>query len=1380
MDQYDYLTRDQLISLVRALGVDRGEGREPVSDNPDGLPEFGERAMRDFGKSSSPMRIFDRETLQYLAVNDAAVKFYGYSREEFLALTIRDTRHPEEHAAQLASLERSASYFQHGGSRRQIKRSGEVVVVELVTQDVFFNGRKARLALTIDITGRLRMQELLWRRQQEFESLAENLPDLVARYDRERRFLYANSAIEGALGLDRGQIIGRTQREVGLPGDLISIYDTSLSGVFATGQPHKVEFRLALASGERQFEAYHVPELNAAGAIGSVLCVARDITEHKRAEDDLKGQQQILDAVIDNLPVGVFIRDAKTHRYLRRNRFAQERFGPRNESSVGKAPHEIFSREQADQFVESDLRLFETGRMQEIPEQQVIDLGTGITRIQHLRKVPLYDENDEPWLVVGVADDITERKGERDLQNRLAAIVSHSRDAVISKDLDGIIRTWNPAAERLFGYSADEAIGRPIAMLIPQGRQEEDTVILERVRAGLPVEAVESVRLRKDGTPVDVSLSISPIMDSEGRVIGASQIARDITERRQNELAILRGASLARLLESLARAANQALTPEDAMVACLERICRHGHWALGRVELFDRGRPPEAVGRSIWYAPDRDRFAEFIRFSTGRAHSGVGVFIGRLLREQTAVWLEDLKTRSGFVRWESAIAHGLHSAFAFPVIVRGELVAIMELFSDEVRAPDPHIMGAAHSLASQLARIVEREWAHQANARMAAIVASSHDAIVSRTLDGVILTWNRAAERLFGYTAEEIMGRNIEILYPDELKPDISRRQRILMEGRELPPSETVRLAKDGRRVHVSTSPAAILDSSGNICGVSTIIQDITQRKVAEQALRESERRLAADLDAMTRLQRIGSLYVRERKMHAVLDEIVDAATAIAGADMGNIQVLDTRTGRLRIIAQRGFGKSWLDFWNDVPAASGSCGAALEQRSRVLVEDVSLSPIFVGTDALQVQLEAGVRAVQSTPLLSRSGQLIGMFSTHWKVPHRPDDRVLRLLDLLARQTADIIEWTDAEMALARSEERFRQLAENIDQVFWIDTPACDRNLYVSPAFERVWGRSIESLRREPNSWLDAVHSEDRARLHAAVQGIVRGHHLDVEYRVVRPDGTVRWIRDRSYPMQGDGETPLICGIAEDITARKLAEQQRLSQEIHQRDALVREVHHRIKNSLQGVAGLLRQKARKFPAIAPDIEEAVMQLQTVAMVYGLQGTRADGLLSVSEMVEAICVSAEGLLGGRVDRTFERKSPRPACLSGSEAVSTAVALNELVFNALKHQSAPAGKKRAQVMLCETRNAAEIRIVNRGRLPKRFDFSLGRGLGTGLGLVRTLLASPGASVEFFGKGSNVEVMVTLRPPSLAERGGGIVKRTGHHESGKEKAAAAYPGRG
>src|SRR6266581_3624068 len=117
-----------------------------------------------------------------------------------------------------------------------------------------------------------------------------------------------------------------------------------------------------------------------------------------------------------------------------------------------------------------------------------------------------------------------------DFEARLAAaIVASSDDAIISKDLDGTITTWNQAAERMFGFTAAEAIGRPIAIIIPEDRREEEEYVLERVREGTGVDHYETVRRRKDGSFVDVSLSVSAIFDEEGKIVGASKVARDIT-----------------------------------------------------------------------------------------------------------------------------------------------------------------------------------------------------------------------------------------------------------------------------------------------------------------------------------------------------------------------------------------------------------------------------------------------------------------------------------------------------------------------------------------------------------------------------------------------------------------------------------------------------------------------------------------------------------------------------------------------------------------------------------------------------------------------------------------------------------------------------------
>ena len=133
-------------------------------------------------------------------------------------------------------------------------------------------------------------------------------------------------------------------------------------------------------------------------------------------------------------------------------------------------------------------------------------------------------------------------------------------------------------------------------------------------------------------------------------------------------------------------------------------------------------------------------------------------------------------------------------------------------------------------------------------------------------------------------------------------------------------------------------------------------------------------------------------------------------------------------------------------------------------------------------------------------------------------------------------STDITEWKNAEKALRESEERFRQVVEMIKEVFWLSNPDKTEILYVSPAYEAIWGRSCESLYASPQDWLDAIHSEDRERvIEAALTKQVSGDY-DEQYRIVRPDGSVRWIRDRAFPVKDvAGNVYRLAGIAEDIT-----------------------------------------------------------------------------------------------------------------------------------------------------------------------------------------------------------------------------------------------------
>lgn len=212
--------------------------------------------------------------------------------------------------------------------------------------------------------------------------------------------------------------------------------------------------------------------------------------------------------------------------------------------------------------------------------------GSRVTVSVHID--PIRDKDGTIVGVVNFFHDFTERKQAERTTGLLAAIVDSSDDAVISKNLDGTITTWNTGAQRIFGYSAEEAIGRQITMLIPPDRLSEETIILERLKRGERIDHYETIRLRKDGIPLHISLTISPVKDGHGRIIGASKIARDITERKQVEQALAERALLLDLSNDaiLVRDANDRLTfwnksaSELYGFSCKEAIGRVSHELL--------------------------------------------------------------------------------------------------------------------------------------------------------------------------------------------------------------------------------------------------------------------------------------------------------------------------------------------------------------------------------------------------------------------------------------------------------------------------------------------------------------------------------------------------------------------------------------------------------------------------------------------------------------------------------------------------------------------------------------------------------------------------------------------------------------------------------
>jgi PAS domain S-box-containing protein len=273
--------------------------------------------------------------------------------------------------------------------------------------------------------------------------------------------------------------------------------------------------------------------------------------------------------------------------------------------------------------------------------------------------------------------------------------------------------------------------------------------------------------------------------------------------------------------------------------------------------------------------------------------------------------------------------------------------------------------------------------------------------------------------QMLRYSRDELLQMNwAELTHPRDRAADRVQYERVArgeIDGFSL---DKRWIRKDGEIVDSTIAIRCMRTASGSVDHFVAMVQDITERKRAETALRQSEKNLSAELASMVRLQEVSTRLVRAGDGTALLQEILDAAIAITGADMGNIQLFERDSGALRLVASRGFDRPFLEFFDRVHEGGA---ASVQSLERVVVEDVSKSPIFVGSPSLDAVAAAGVRAVQFTPLVSRAGRPMGMLSTHYRTVRRPAERDLRVVDMLARQAADWIERNQAEEALREAD-----------------------------------------------------------------------------------------------------------------------------------------------------------------------------------------------------------------------------------------------------------------------------------------------------------------------------------------------------------------------
>ena len=340
------------------------------------------------------------------------------------------------------------------------------------------------------------------------------------------------------------------------------------------------------------FIPYPTPLYDSSGGLVGALNMLVDITDRKRAEQSA----QFLASIVESSDDAIVSKDLNGI-ITSWNRGAERIFGYTAEEAIGRPVTLLIPPDRVDEEPEILSRIrrgkkidhYETVRRRK--DGSLINISLTVS--------PVRGADGQIIGASKIARDITERRQSEQTTQRLAAIVESSDDAILTKDINGIITSWNQGAERLYGYTADETIGKPVTMLMPDDHLDEEAMILGRIRGGERIDHYETVRRHKDGSLIDISLTVSPLRNSDGKIVGASKIARDITERRrareQQELLLREMDHRIKNLFSLASSvvslsARYAQTPKELAASVRDRLA-----ALARAHALTLVRSSDAT-----------------------------------------------------------------------------------------------------------------------------------------------------------------------------------------------------------------------------------------------------------------------------------------------------------------------------------------------------------------------------------------------------------------------------------------------------------------------------------------------------------------------------------------------------------------------------------------------------------------------------------------------------------------------------------------------------------------------------------------------------------------------------------------------------------------